>query len=68
MKSTAKPEYDNKFQEDLEKAQALSMETLALEEFRNRKLRSESLTINSSKTTQKSNITSFQSMSLLGKF
>ncbi|XP_050532896.1 phosphatidylinositol 4-phosphate 3-kinase C2 domain-containing subunit beta isoform X2 [Daktulosphaira vitifoliae] len=61
MKSTAKSECDKKFQEDL--AQALNMETLALEEFRNRKIQSESLTINSSKTIQKSKITSFQSMS-----
>lgn len=44
MKSTAKPDLDQRFQEDLEKAQALSMETLALEEFRNKKLQSESST------------------------
>lgn len=42
MKSTAKSDYDRKFQEDLEKAQALSLETLALEEFRNKKLQSQS--------------------------
>lgn len=42
MKSTAKPDYDRRFQEDLEKAEALSLETLALEQFRNRKLQSES--------------------------
>lgn len=44
MESTAKPDYDRRFQEDLQKAQALSMETLALEEFRNRKLQSETST------------------------
>lgn len=31
-------EYDKRFQEDLEKATALSLETLALEEFRRNKL------------------------------
>lgn len=46
MKPTAKPDYDQIYQEDLEKAQALSLETLALEEFKNRKLQSESSSSN----------------------
>uniref|UniRef100_A0A8D8S4J0 Phosphatidylinositol 4-phosphate 3-kinase C2 domain-containing subunit alpha n=1 Tax=Cacopsylla melanoneura TaxID=428564 RepID=A0A8D8S4J0_9HEMI len=37
----ADDEFDKKFQEDLEKAQALSLEALAFEEFRKRKLQSE---------------------------
>lgn len=31
-------EYDKQFQEDLERAQALSLESLALEQFKNKKL------------------------------
>lgn len=34
-------DYDRQFQEDLEKAQALSLETLALEKFRMEKMRME---------------------------
>jgi cell fate regulator YaaT (PSP1 superfamily) len=34
-------DYDRQFQEDLEKAQALSLETLALEKFRMEKLKME---------------------------
>ncbi|XP_050441435.1 phosphatidylinositol 4-phosphate 3-kinase C2 domain-containing subunit beta isoform X2 [Adelges cooleyi] len=72
MKSTAKPDYDRRFQEDLEKAQALSMETLALEKFRNQKLQSESLTYSGNSTvcsssTQKSTVESTRSMSLSEK-
>ncbi|KAI5702472.1 hypothetical protein M8J75_000487 [Diaphorina citri] len=37
----AEDEYDKKFQEDLEKAQALSLEALAFEEFRKRKFATE---------------------------
>lgn len=46
MKSTANPDYDTKFQDDLEKAKALSMETFALENYKllNRKLQPESST------------------------
>lgn len=58
MKSTAKPDYDSRFQEDLEKAQALSLETLALEEFRNRRLQTESSTCNEKSATTKSKSTS----------
>lgn len=64
MKSTAKPDYDRRYQEDLEKAQALSLETLALEEFRNRKLQSESSTCNN-KTIVPTSL-STRSMSLTG--
>lgn len=31
-------DYDKKFEEDLERAQALSLESLALEQFRNKRL------------------------------
>lgn len=31
-------DYDKQFQEDLERAQALSLESLALEQFKNKKL------------------------------
>lgn len=65
MKSTAKPDLDQKFQEDLEKAQALSMETLALEEFRNKKLQSESST-RVEKTTVSASTSQNRSMSLTG--
>lgn len=64
MESTAKPDYDRRYQEDLEKAQALSLETLALEEFRNRKLQSESSTC-SNKTIVSTTLPT-RSMSLTG--
>lgn len=67
MKSTAKPDYDRKYQEDLEKAQALSLETLALEEFRNQKLKSESSTC-SEKTVVSTSTYQTRSMSLSGLF
>lgn len=67
MKSTAKPDYDSRFQEDLEKAQALSLETLALEEFRNRRLQSESLTCNKKSTATKST-SQTNSISLTGLY
>lgn len=35
--ATENMDYDKKFQEDLERAQALSLESLALEQFRNKK-------------------------------
>lgn len=35
--ATEEMDYDKKFQEDLERAQALSLESLALEQFRNKK-------------------------------
>lgn len=66
MKSTAKPDYDRRFQEDLEKAQALSLETLALEEFRNQKLKSESSTCNK-KTVVSTSAIQTRSMSLIEK-
>lgn len=66
MKSTAKPDYDRRYQEDLEKAQALSLETLALEEFRNRKLQSESSTC--SNKTIVSTTLSTRSLSLTGLY
>lgn len=65
MKSTAKTDYDRRFQEDLEKAQALSMETLALEEFRNRKLQSEATTC-SEKTVVSTSSSQTRSMSFTG--
>lgn len=65
MKSTAKSDYDRRFQEDLEKAQALSLETLALEEFRNRKLQSESSTCTGSAVVSTSSLPT-HSMSLTG--
>lgn len=65
MKSTANPDYDRRFQEDLEKAQALSMESLALEEFRNRKLQSESSTC-SEKTIVSTSSSQARSMSFTG--
>lgn len=70
MKSTAKPDYDLRYQEDLEKAQALSLETLALEEFKNRKLQSQSSTCNKKTvvSTQSTTTSTSQtrSMSLTG--
>lgn len=65
MKSTAKPDYDRRFQEDLEKAQALSLETLALEEFKNRKLQTESSTCRE-KTEVSTSTSQTRSMSLTG--
>lgn len=65
MKSTAKPDYDRRFQEDLEKAQALSLETLALEEFKNRKLQTESSTCRE-KTVVSTSTSQTRSMSLTG--
>lgn len=65
MKSTAQPDCDKKFQEDLEKAQALSLETLALEEFRNRKLQSQSST-NHEKAVVSTSKCQTRSMSLSG--
>jgi len=67
MKSTAKPDYDRTFQEDLEKAQALSMESLALEEFRNKKMQSESSTY-SEKISMTKSSSQIRSMSLTGLF
>lgn len=67
MKSTAKPDYDRRYQEDLEKAQALSLETLALEEFRNQKLKSESSTCNE-KTVVSTSTIQTRSMSLIGLY
>lgn len=67
MKSTAKPDYDSRFQEDLEKAQALSLETLALEEFRNRKLQTESTTCNKKSIVSKST-SQTRSMSVIGLY
>lgn len=40
-------DYDKQFQEDLERAQALSLESLALEQFKNKKLQE----LNRSSTT-----------------
>lgn len=65
MKSTAKPDYDQIFQEDLEKAQALSLETLALEEFKNRKLQSEFSSSNE-KILLSTSTSQTRSMSLTG--
>lgn len=65
MKSTAKPDYDRIYQEDLEKAEALSLETLALEKFRNRKLQSESSTC-TQKTIVSSSTSQTRSMSVTG--
>lgn len=67
MKSTARPDCDKKFQEDLEKAQALSLETLALEEFRNRKLQSESSTC-TNKTVVSTSKYQTRSMSVSGLY
>jgi len=67
MKSTAKPDYDRRFQEDLEKAQALSLETLALEEFRNQKLKSESSTC-SEKAVVSTSTFQTRSMSITGLY
>lgn len=67
MKSTAKPDYDRTFQEDLEKAQALSMESLALEEFRNKKLQSESSSY-SERISIPTSSSQTRSMSLTGLF
>ena len=45
MSNSLESDYDRQFREDLEKATALSMETLALDQFRRNKLyRSDSLT------------------------
>lgn len=43
-------DYDRQFQEDLEKAQALSLETLALEKFRLEKMKMELLRYHSTET------------------
>lgn len=67
MKSTAKPDYDRTFQEDLEKAQALSMESLALEEFRNKKMQSESSTY-SERISISTSSSQIRSMSVTGLF
>jgi len=67
MKSTAKPDYDSRFQEDLEKAQALSLETLALEEFRNRRLQTESSICNKKSVVSKST-SQTRSMSITGLY
>lgn len=67
MKSTAIPDYDKRYQEDLEKAQALSLETLALEEFKNKKLKSQSSTC-SENTVVSTSTFQTRSMSLTGLF
>lgn len=41
MSKISQSDYDKKYQEDLEKAQALSLETLALEKFKQEKQKTE---------------------------
>jgi len=50
---TAVIDHERQFQEDLERAQALSLESLALEKFRLQKLRSEISNVEQSCITQK---------------